>query len=193
MIKTFRRVVTGLNAQGRSVIVSDETMTDAYERPEWPGCGVTSAWSAGAVPVDNTTMPKAIAGFPVANGVSLMIMEIAPESELDAMSPEQRARALEPVARGFPQAIEIDTSKSPAMHATDTMDMLIMLQGELVAIVDDGEVTLKPFDVLIQRGVNHGWINRSDKPAIIAATVIDAKSFDRGDRAGTRTYKPHDQ
>jgi quercetin dioxygenase-like cupin family protein len=65
------------------------------------------------------------------------------------------------------------------MHGTNTVDYLIMLSGELTMMVDDGEVTLKPFDTLIQRGVNHGWLNRGTEPALIAAAVIDARPLER--------------
>jgi quercetin dioxygenase-like cupin family protein len=75
--------------------------------------------------------------------------------------------------------VEIDISKSYQMHATDTVDYLIMLSGELTMMVDNGEVTLKPFDTLIQRGVNHGWVNRGTNPALIAAAVIDAEPLER--------------
>jgi len=65
------------------------------------------------------------------------------------------------------------------MHATDTLDILVMLQGELVLMLDEGEVTLKPFDTVIQRGTHHGWVNRGTEPALIASAVIDAAKLER--------------
>jgi uncharacterized cupin superfamily protein len=50
-----------------------------------------------------------------------------------------------------------------------------MLQGELVAIMDEEETVLRAGDVLIQRGTNHAWANRSGQPARIAFILIDAK------------------
>ena len=49
-----------------------------------------------------------------------------------------------------------------------------MLEGELIAIMDEGETPLRAGDVLIQRGTNHAWANRSGKPARIAFVLIDA-------------------
>jgi mannose-6-phosphate isomerase-like protein (cupin superfamily) len=183
MLKPIRRVVTGLNAAGRSVVLSDETVSSAFEVPQWPGRGVTAVWSLDRSPASNldTDLPSPVTSFPKAGsgGMSLMIMHIPPESELQSMPPEQRAKLTIPVAHTFPEAMDIDTSKSYQMHATDTADLLVMLSGELTLIMDEGEVTLKPFDTVIQRGVNHGWINRGKEPVLIAAAVVDARQLDR--------------
>jgi uncharacterized cupin superfamily protein len=61
------------------------------------------------------------------------------------------------------------------MHKTQTIDYALMLQGELVAIMDEEETVLRAGDVLIQRGTNHAWANRSGQPARIAFILIDAK------------------
>jgi uncharacterized cupin superfamily protein len=50
-----------------------------------------------------------------------------------------------------------------------------MLQGELTAILDEEETVLRAGDVLIQRGTNHAWANRSGQPARIAFILIDAQ------------------
>jgi uncharacterized cupin superfamily protein len=61
------------------------------------------------------------------------------------------------------------------MHKTKTVDYALMLQGELVAIMDEEETVLRAGDVLIQRGTNHAWANRSGQPARIAFILIDAQ------------------
>ena len=109
----------------------------------------------------------------------IMHLPLEPEPEPEKLSPEDRAIATTPVARTFPEAMEIDVSKSYQMHAPDTMDYLILLSGELTLLIDDGEVTLKPFDTVIQRGVNHGWINRGTEPTMIMSAVIDAQPLER--------------
>lgn len=42
-------------------------------------------------------------------------------------------------------------------------------------MLDEGEVHLKQGDILIQRGTNHAWSNRSDKRCLLLATMMDAK------------------
>jgi uncharacterized cupin superfamily protein len=59
------------------------------------------------------------------------------------------------------------------MHVTDTVDYAILLQGELVAILEEGETVMRAGDILIQRGTNHAWANRSQSIARIAFVLID--------------------
>jgi len=61
------------------------------------------------------------------------------------------------------------------MHLTDTIDYAILLQGELVAIMDEGETVMRAGDILIQRGTNHAWANRSDAVARIAFILVDGR------------------
>ncbi|MBV8535988.1 MAG: cupin domain-containing protein, partial [Alphaproteobacteria bacterium] len=62
----------------------------------------------------------------------------------------------------------------PGMHITDTVDYAIILFGEMHAVMDDGETLMKAGDVLVQRGTNHAWSNRTDEPVQIAFVLIDA-------------------
>ena len=116
---------------------------------------------------------------PGATGASFMIMHLPPESESDAMTPEVRARVTIPVARTFPGAFELDNSRGYGMHGTDTVDYIVILSGEVSLLVDEGEVTLKAGDTVIQRGVNHGWINRGKEVCLVAAVAIKAEPISR--------------
>ena len=51
----------------------------------------------------------------------------------------------------------------------------MLLKGEVTALLDVGEVQMKPFDVLIQRGTNHGWVNCGPEPALLVAVLVDAE------------------
>ena len=68
----------------------------------------------------------------------------------------------------------VDTKKHPAMHKTETIDYIILLQGDVTLILDEEEIDLKPFDVVVQRGTNHAWVNNGDKPALLIAILIDS-------------------
>jgi mannose-6-phosphate isomerase-like protein (cupin superfamily) len=69
-----------------------------------------------------------------------------------------------------------DTSRHPGMHKTRTIDYVVLLSGEVTLLLDKGEVDLKPFDVVVQRGTSHAWVNKGKEPALIAAALIDAKA-----------------
>ena len=73
----------------------------------------------------------------------------------------------------YPDA-DYQKSKYPGMHQTHTVDYAIILEGEIVAKMDQGETLMKVGDVLIQRGTDHAWINRSNKTARVAFVLIDA-------------------
>ena len=61
------------------------------------------------------------------------------------------------------------------MHKTETIDYIILLKGDVSLILDEDEVRLKPFDVVVQRGTNHAWVNHGDVPALLIAVLIDAE------------------
>jgi uncharacterized cupin superfamily protein len=66
-------------------------------------------------------------------------------------------------------------ARHAGFHKTDTIDYAIVLEGEIVALMDEGEKVMKQGDVLVQRGTNHAWANRTDKPARVAFILIDAQ------------------
>jgi len=64
------------------------------------------------------------------------------------------------------------------MHRTRTLDYVVVVDGEVMLILDDSEVTLRKSDVVVQRGTNHAWENRSDRRARLAFFHIDAEFSD---------------
>ncbi len=60
------------------------------------------------------------------------------------------------------------------MHRTDTLDVMIVIRGEIYMILDEDELLLKPTDTVIVQGTNHGWSNRSDEPCLAIGVMIDA-------------------
>ena len=69
----------------------------------------------------------------------------------------------------------VDTTKHPAMHKTKTIDYIILLRGQVRLLLDDDEVDIKPFDVVVQRGTNHAWVVTGDEPALFIAVLIDTE------------------
>jgi uncharacterized cupin superfamily protein len=68
-----------------------------------------------------------------------------------------------------------DASRHPGMHKTRTVDYALVLDGQIWALMDEGELLLEAGDCLIQRGTNHAWANRSDRPCRVAFILIDAR------------------
>ena len=65
--------------------------------------------------------------------------------------------------------------RHPYMHRTETVDYGIVLDGEITLIVDEGETTVRSGDIVVQRGTNHGWANRSGRNCRIAFILIDGR------------------
>lgn len=65
------------------------------------------------------------------------------------------------------------------MHRTETIDYAIVMSGEIVMLLDEGEVVLRAGDILVQCGTNHAWVNRSNAPAVVVFVLIDGE-FEEG-------------
>jgi mannose-6-phosphate isomerase-like protein (cupin superfamily) len=72
------------------------------------------------------------------------------------------------VARGHPP-------RHPAIHRTRSVDYVVVLEGEIDLLLDDGDVRLKAGDVVVQQGTNHAWINRGNATCRLAMVFIDAE------------------
>ena len=177
MTKPIRRIITGNDANGRSRIIEDGASPAVRTVAERPGYRVTNLWATDSTPAD-INGPDLVAGLngvqPPKNGSVVRIIDIPPEPKDEA----ERERAMK---ASFGQLFsdarhEPKPGQHPGMHATTTVDYAILLAGELVAIMDEEEVTMQAGDVLIQRGTNHGWSNRSSEPARIAFILIDGHS-----------------
>jgi mannose-6-phosphate isomerase-like protein (cupin superfamily) len=168
-----RRVVTGHNANGKSVVLFDG------EVPEGPVARDRFVWATSTFPVDNRGTADAAQAphrlEPPANGTVFRVVEFPPESALPPMSAAEKRAFFDELFAGMGAAhCRVDTSRSAGMHKTSTVDYVIVLRGEVTMVLDEGEVTLKPGDLVIQRGTNHDWVVRGNAPCLIAAIMIGA-------------------
>jgi mannose-6-phosphate isomerase-like protein (cupin superfamily) len=101
------------------------------------------------------------------------VIEYPPDSErLSAITHEEK---LPDDGSGRAAATDRNNPRHAGFHKTNSIDYAIVLSGEIYAMMDDGEVLLTAGDVLVQRGTNHAWSNRTNEPAVIAFVLIDAE------------------
>jgi len=173
MAKQIRRIVTGHNPAGKSIIMQDALAKSILEMDAMPGLRVTDLWETTTAPADLSSDADPVARpvhlEPQATGTICRIVELPPDTAL-----RDRADSREVFASlGASHAVDT-SSKTPMMHTTASVDYAIVLSGEIWAVMDEGETCMKAGDVLIQRGTNHAWSNRSNDPALIAFILVGA-------------------
>ena len=176
MAKHIRRVVTGHDAAGRSTFIIDAPTPHVFSRTKGSAI-VHELWETARTPADNQGNADVIVRGhrlpPPNNGSVFRVIEYPPDSErLAAIAHEEK---LPDDGSGRAAATDRHNPRHPGFHKTATIDYAIVLSGEIFAMMDDGEVLLRTGDVLIQRGTNHAWSNRTDKPAVVAFVLIDAE------------------
>jgi quercetin dioxygenase-like cupin family protein len=134
----MRRVVTGLNAEGKSCVIIDGEVAR-------PAPTSNFVWQSG-LPADNSGQADAAARpFEIAavhhDGSNFLLIEFAPGTV-------------------------------PGMHVTDTLDYFVMLSGHITLELETGAVTLSPGDLVVNRGVMHGWRNDGPDVAVLAAMTV---------------------
>jgi pimeloyl-ACP methyl ester carboxylesterase len=169
-----RRIVTGHDGAGRSVFREDGPAPH-YFRSEHSPVAAQVLWATDRMPVDavddadpapaNRFFPAA----PPANGTILRIVTFPPDTEYDA---EAMHKFLDEIVGDQPH--EASAGRHFFFHRTQTLDYAIVLDGEIVALVDEDEKVMRPGDVLIQRATNHSWSNRTDRDCRMAFVLIDA-------------------
>jgi mannose-6-phosphate isomerase-like protein (cupin superfamily) len=177
----IRRVVTGHDKSGKAIVVSDSLAPSVKTNPMRPGHRSTEIWRTNEAPVpiasdepDPTTIGSRTI-HPAPRGTVLRIAEIAPESdEIRNLTPEQ-ARAVFGASGNEAASTYGRGGRHPMMHRTETVDYAVILEGELTLLLDDEDVQLKTGDVVIQRGTNHAWSNRSGKICRILYVLIDGR------------------
>ena len=75
---------------------------------------------------------------------------------------------------GEEHALGDKEERHPGFHKTPSIDFAVCIQGEIWAMMEEGETLMKAGDTLVQRGTNHAWANRSDQPARVAFIMIGA-------------------
>ena len=173
MTKAVRRVVTGHDERGRSIIARDGPAPSVLEIAAMPGLVLSDLWETASAPADNRD-PRDGAERPVhlepaPQGTIFRIVDFPPDSAWRATADRKEAFAQVGAAHTTD-----DSSADAMMHKTASVDYAIVLEGEIWAVMEDGETKLRAGDVLVQRGTNHSWSVRGDIPARVAFILVGA-------------------
>lgn len=169
---SVRRVVTATDESGASYFLIDGPAGNVLEQP---GRGLTfhELWVTDGPLADNQGAADAAAvpvvHHPPVGGSRVRIVEFLPDEQ------QVRQRALDDFAAIGATDRVVGDGSDFGMHRNDTVDYNVIISGEIYAKTDAGEVLLRPGDVLIQRGTNHTWHNRSSAPCVFASVMISAQ------------------
>jgi naringenin degradation protein FdeH len=148
MNQSRKRVVTGLDDQGRSIISSSGAVPSITDT----GDHITEdQWIFDAMP---------------------------PPMDEEMNAADEPEHALWPTTGGAVFRIVAFKKGDGPMHVTDTIDFVVILSGEVYLVMEEGEVLLTAGDTVIQRATKHAWENRSDKECVLAGVLIGTPPVD---------------
>ena len=176
-----RRIVTGHDEAGRAIIQEDGPVPRVQRIGGAVGPLFHEVWNTRTTPApidaaSGEPPEDGISLAPPRNGTRIRVLDIPPDDEsLSSVTPEQARAHFAEIGAGDAASHTGSGSRHAHMHRTETIDYGIVIEGELVLIVDEGETTVRAGDIVIQRGTNHGWANRSDRNCRIVFVLIDGK------------------
>jgi mannose-6-phosphate isomerase-like protein (cupin superfamily) len=175
----IHRVVTGHDAAGKAIVASDGPLPTVAEIAAIPGTVFHEVWStAGApAPVDNGADPTLgpLMLPPPTQGTRIRFVDIPPDSaEFLAHGAARMKEAFAQIGDVAASTVKAH-SPHPLMHRTESVDYGVVIEGEMTLVLDDAEVLLKPGSVVVQRGTNHAWANRSGKPCRMLFVLVDGR------------------
>jgi len=144
----MRRIVTGHDARGKASVWIDGEAANLRRSPS--GNASTLMWCSDQMPAD-----------------------IAVGETVEDMG--ARIIGTPPPLNGTRFTVnDILPGGDAVMHRTETIDYVIVISGQVEMDLDDSTVKLSAGDVMVQRGTNHAWVNRSTEPARVAFVLVDA-------------------
>jgi len=170
-----KRLVVAAQKNGKSVVTSDSRV-EPIEVSLLPGFEFHRLWGSDVGPAlqSDGSPPSQVRYFPPPGGFRFGFFTVGPESR---SLPEDfdMAKGLEELEQRLPGIAEVMEPDHPGMHTTNTVDLDLVISGEVFLELDDGqEVHLRAGDAVIQHGTRHSWHNRTEEPCVVFVTLLGA-------------------
>ena len=176
--RTISRLVV-LDEGDHSHVISDGPPNDVQTDPARPGFASARLWVTDRTPArlkdvgGPAQVPPALE--PPPGGSICRVVTFPPDAGFRSKVGAGEVQAFF-AAAGSPAASTYSAdAPHPYMQKTRTLDFCLVLEGEITLVLDKEEVQLKAGDTVVQRGTNHAWSNRSDRPCTVAITSHDAE------------------
>lgn len=175
----IHRVVTGHDADGKAVITENGPLPQVEEIKAIPGTVFHEVWATHASPVrvDNGADPTlgALVLPPPKLGTRIRFVDIPPDTADYLRGGAARMKDAFAQIGDVGASTVKATSPHPLMHRTESVDYGVVIEGEMTLILDDSEALLKEGSVVIQRGTNHAWANRSGRMCRMLFVLVDGQ------------------
>lgn len=174
--QSLRRIVTDNDSDGRSRILIDGAAAKLIAVEE---AGLAEIWTAQLQPdkLFDATDRLSVEDLklePASGDVKVRWFSTPPEDKSKTAEEREAAAAFGFGAAGASHC-RVDTARHLMMHKTDSLDIIVLVKGEVDMLLDKGEAaSLKPGDVVIQRATNHAWVNKGSETALLVAILINA-------------------
>ncbi|MEM6051164.1 cupin domain-containing protein [Erwinia sp. P7711] len=174
----IHRVVTGHDSQGKSMVCSESAPPSVVEMETIPGLIFHEIWETAATPapVDNgpdPTLGPVMHNAPV-NGTRIRFVDLPPDASYLGREETRIADLFKQVNYTEGLTVKAD-SPHPMMHRSEAVDYCIVIEGEIYIVLDNTEVLLRPGSVVVQRGTNHAWSNRTEQNCRMLYVQIDGR------------------
>ncbi|MDE3736773.1 MULTISPECIES: cupin domain-containing protein [Pseudomonas] len=174
----FKRVVTGHDAAGQAVVAMAGPTPNIFPLKAVPGTLFHEVWNSATCPaaLDNGGDPtdKPLQLSPGSLGSVIRVVDIPPDSLQNQVSAEDAAACFAEIGEAHAGTGKAD-SRHKLMHRTETLDYGIVTEGEVWLVLDGEDVHLKRGDIVVQRGTNHAWSNRTEQMARMVFILLDGR------------------
>lgn len=173
------RIVTGHAPDGRSILEQVGPLDTVVEVAAIPGTVFHEVWATLESPArlvnGEGTALSPLTLPPPQGGTRIRFVDIPPDTDDFLKTGAGRmSEAFEQIGDKAASTVT-QGSPHPLMHRTESIDYGIVIEGEMTLVLDDGEVALRPGSVVIQRGTNHAWANRSGKMCRMLFVLISGQ------------------
>jgi mannose-6-phosphate isomerase-like protein (cupin superfamily) len=178
------RVVTGHDENGNAIILENGPLNTVMDLEAVPGTKFHEVWNTSDAPAPITnaeTDPTqgSVVLPPMKAGTRIRFVDIPPDTEEFLTQGKGKMKDMFSKVGDEDASTVKEDSPHPLMHRTESVDYGVVIEGELTLIVDNGEAILKPGSVVVQRGTNHAWANRSGKMCRILFILIGGQYDDQ--------------
>ncbi|OOP60492.1 hypothetical protein BMF89_16625 [Arthrobacter sp. SRS-W-1-2016] len=167
-----RRVVVGYDDDGKSAVLQDGLSTTRLVGPGNTKCDI---WRLGTVPVPSLSelddgLDGRVITAPPTDGLVVRVVTFPADSEWD------RSQGYSDANGSLEGSVSVaDAGGIPGMHSTNTLDILVVISGELHVVLETGETLLRQGDTLVMTsGAKHAWSNKTDSTATVVTVAVSA-------------------